>query len=144
MIFSIPTPPEICKEPSLNQIYFLHFLQLIHKESLLPALVIILIEWYDYKLNTANKQQLLQSKPSSNRLEEHQMIRLKVKKIAEEKGFNQSSLSRAADIHFTTVKRIFQDPYKEVTTTTLEKVARALKVSICELIEELPDTVNNE
>jgi DNA-binding Xre family transcriptional regulator len=67
------------------------------------------------------------------------MIRLRVKEIAEQKGFNQSSLSRAADISFNTVKRIYRDPYKEVTTTTLERIAHALHVSIADLIEELPD-----
>jgi DNA-binding Xre family transcriptional regulator len=70
------------------------------------------------------------------------MIRLRIKEIAEAKGFNQSSLSRAADVHFTTIKRIFRDPYKEVTTTTLDKVARALGVRICDLIEELPEEVS--
>jgi len=70
------------------------------------------------------------------------MIRLRIKEIAEAKDFNQSSLSRAADLHFTTIKRIFRDPYKEVTTTTLDKVARALGVSICDLIEELPEKVS--
>lgn len=67
------------------------------------------------------------------------MVRLRVKEIAEQKGFNQSSLSRAADISFNTVKRIYRDPYKEVTTTTLERLAKALGVSIADLIEELPD-----
>jgi DNA-binding Xre family transcriptional regulator len=66
------------------------------------------------------------------------MIRLRIKEVAEAKGFNQSSLSRAADVHFTTIKRIYRDPYKEITTTTLDKVARALGVSVCDLIEELP------
>lgn len=72
------------------------------------------------------------------------MIRLRIKEIAEAKGFNQSSLSRAADIHFMTIKRIYRNPYKEVTTTTLDKIARALKVSVCDLIEELPDDINKE
>jgi DNA-binding Xre family transcriptional regulator len=67
------------------------------------------------------------------------MIRLRVKEIAEQKGFNQSSLSRSANVHFTTVKRMYKDPYKEVTTTTLDKISRALGVSICDLIEQLPD-----
>ncbi len=70
------------------------------------------------------------------------MIRLRIKEIAEAKGFNQSSLSRAADVHFTTIKRIFRDPYKEVTTTTLDKVARALEVHVCDLIEEISEDVN--
>jgi DNA-binding Xre family transcriptional regulator len=55
-------------------------------------------------------------------------------------GFNQSSLSRAADVSFMTVKRIFRDPYKEVTTTTLEKIARALHVKVADLIEEIADS----
>jgi DNA-binding Xre family transcriptional regulator len=72
------------------------------------------------------------------------MIRLRIKEVAEAKGFNQSSLSRAADVHFSTIKRIFRDPYKEVTSTTLDKVARALEVSICDLIEELPEEVSTQ
>jgi DNA-binding Xre family transcriptional regulator len=67
------------------------------------------------------------------------MVRLRVKEIAEAKGFNQSSLSRASDIHFTTIKRIYQNPYKDVNVSTLEKLARTLKVGICDLIEIVPD-----
>jgi DNA-binding Xre family transcriptional regulator len=67
------------------------------------------------------------------------MIRLKVKEVAEEKGFNQSSLARAANLGFSTVQRLFRDPYREVSTATLERIAKALGVSIHDLIEELPD-----
>ncbi|QBD80028.1 XRE family transcriptional regulator [Ktedonosporobacter rubrisoli] len=67
------------------------------------------------------------------------MIRLKVKEIAEAQGFNQSSLSRASDIHFTTIKWIFRDPYKGISTLTLDKLAKALKVSPSDLIEFDPD-----
>ena len=66
------------------------------------------------------------------------MLRLKVKEIAEAKGFNMSSLSRTADISFNTVKRIFRDPYREVTTTTLDKLAKALDVTVADLIEDIP------
>ncbi len=44
----------------------------------------------------------------------------------------------------TTVKRIFRDPYKEVTTTTLEKLARALGVPTADLIEDVPDVEKPE
>ena len=67
------------------------------------------------------------------------MVRLKVKEIAEQKGYNMSSLARKADIGFSTVKRIFQDPYREVTTTTLEKLAKALEVPTADLIEDVED-----
>jgi transcriptional regulator with XRE-family HTH domain len=66
------------------------------------------------------------------------MVRLRVKEIAESKGYNMSSLSRASDISFNTIKRIFRDPYKEVTTTTLERIAKALGVPTSELIEDVP------
>jgi DNA-binding Xre family transcriptional regulator len=67
------------------------------------------------------------------------MVRLRVKEIAEAKGYNMSSLSRASDVSFNTIKRIFRNPYKEVTTTTLERIARALEVPTSELIEDVPD-----
>ena len=67
------------------------------------------------------------------------MVRLRVKEIAEEKGFNQSSLSRAANISFNTVKRIYRDPYAIITTETLDKLARALGVPSSELIEDVAD-----
>jgi DNA-binding Xre family transcriptional regulator len=67
------------------------------------------------------------------------MIRLRVKEIAESKGFNMSSLSRSADISFNTVKRIYRDPFRETNTTILEKLAKALGVSTADLIEDVPD-----
>lgn len=67
------------------------------------------------------------------------MIRLKVKEVAQARGYNQSSLSRASDVSFLTIKRIFQDPYKDVNMSTLEKIAKALHVPVAELFEEKPD-----
>jgi DNA-binding Xre family transcriptional regulator len=67
------------------------------------------------------------------------MIRLRVREIAESKGVNMSQLARRADIGFSTVKRIWQDPYKHVTTDTLEHIAKALGVSSSDLLEDLPD-----
>lgn len=67
------------------------------------------------------------------------MVRLRVKEVAEAKGFNMSSLSRASDVSFNTVKRCWKTPYREVTTTTLERLARALGVPTSSLIEDVPD-----
>ncbi len=67
------------------------------------------------------------------------VIRLQVKELAEAKGFNQSSLSRASDVSFLTIKRIFRDPHKDVAMSTLEKLARALGVRVADLFEEIPD-----
>ena len=64
------------------------------------------------------------------------MIRLKVKEVAEAKGYNMSQLSRKSDISFSTIKRIWRDPYKSVSTEMLGRLAETLEVSIHDLIEE--------
>jgi DNA-binding Xre family transcriptional regulator len=66
-------------------------------------------------------------------------LRLKVKEIAEARGYNQSSLARKADVDFKTVKRLFRDPYRDVVISTLYKISRVLNVSLDDLIEEKPD-----
>ncbi len=67
------------------------------------------------------------------------MIRLKVKELAEARGFNMSSLSRRSDISFSTIKRLWRDPYRPASTDMLEKIARTLNVAVTDLIEEVPD-----
>jgi len=67
------------------------------------------------------------------------MIRVKIREVAEAQGYNMSSLSRKADVSFTTIKRFWRDPYRRIDTELLERVARALGVSIHELLEEVPD-----
>ena len=70
------------------------------------------------------------------------MLRLRVKELAEERGYNMSSLSRASDVSFTTIKRYFRNPYSYATTDTLEKIALTLGVEIGDLVERVPDTPN--
>jgi len=68
------------------------------------------------------------------------MYRLRIKEVAISKGFNQSSLSRAANISFTTIKKIWRNPYYEINIVTLHKIARTLGVSTSDLIEDIADT----
>ena len=68
------------------------------------------------------------------------VIRLKVKEIAEAKGLSASRLSRKADVHYNTVMRIYKDPYHHVEINVLERLARALQVSIEALYEVEEDT----
>ena len=67
------------------------------------------------------------------------MIRLRVKEVATQKGISMTRLSRLADTNYKTIKAIFDNPYREVTTTTLDKLAKALEVSVTDLIEEVSD-----
>ena len=66
-------------------------------------------------------------------------LRLCVKEIAEQKGLSMGKLERLADLSHPTVRDIFRDPYKEVTSTTLVKLATALGVPVADLFEEVPD-----
>jgi len=67
------------------------------------------------------------------------VVRLKIGEIAEAKKINMSKLSRMADVNYNTIRAIWDNEMKDVTVSTLEKIARALKVDVSELIEVLPD-----
>ena len=67
------------------------------------------------------------------------MVRLKIKEVAESKGYNMSSLSRASDVSFGTIKRLWTKPYSSTTIDTLSRIARTLNVEISDLIEQTPD-----
>lgn len=70
---------------------------------------------------------------------ERQMVRLKVREIAESKGYDPSTLAQDAEVDTNTIKHIWQNPYNATATNTLERIARTLQVSIHDLIEELSD-----
>jgi DNA-binding Xre family transcriptional regulator len=72
------------------------------------------------------------------------MVRLKVREVAEAKGMSMARLARRADIDYKTVQRIYRDPLREVTTTTLDKLAKALGVDVNELIESVPDDTKDK
>lgn len=65
------------------------------------------------------------------------MLRLRVKEIAQQQGLGQGKLARMADVDIKTLARIYKNPYAEVSSVTLEKLARALSVPIVDLIEEV-------
>ena len=67
------------------------------------------------------------------------MVRLRVKEIAKQKGISMGKLSRASDISYRTIQRIYNDPAYIPTIPTLEKIAKVLGVSIGDLIEDTLD-----
>lgn len=62
------------------------------------------------------------------------MIRLRVKEVAQEKGISQGKLSRMADVDPKSVSLIFHNPNSDIRLSTLDRLAKALGVSPCELI----------
>lgn len=67
------------------------------------------------------------------------MVRLKIREVAEAKGFSQRKLSLKSGVDLRTVQRIFRDPLRVVTTETLDKFAKTLGVDASMLIESVPD-----
>ena len=67
------------------------------------------------------------------------MIRLKVKEVAESKHIKMAKLSRMADLNYGTIRAIYEKPNRDVAVTTLEKIAKALKVDVTDLYEIIPD-----
>ena len=71
------------------------------------------------------------------------MITLKVKEIAQSKGISQGKLSRIADVDIKTVRRVLRNPSEVITIETLDKLANALQVHPCELIEYAPNNTTH-
>jgi transcriptional regulator with XRE-family HTH domain len=69
------------------------------------------------------------------------MLRLRVKEVAKEKGFSQGKLARAADMATNTLRAIYRNPYREVSTVTINKLAKALDIPVTELIEDVSEEV---
>ena len=67
------------------------------------------------------------------------MVRLRVKEVAQQKGISQGKLSRSSDVDIKTLQKIYRYPTSIVTTETLDKLAKALGVSVRDLIEDVPD-----
>ena len=61
------------------------------------------------------------------------MVKLRIKEVAQAKGYTQNSLSRATDISLNTIRKLWNKPYSGVTVETLHKIARVLNVDISEL-----------
>ncbi len=67
------------------------------------------------------------------------MRRLRVKEVAQAKGFTMARLQRVADINLKTIQVIWHNPQHDASLNTLDKIARALGVPVTELIEDVPE-----
>jgi len=73
------------------------------------------------------------------RVRHQNMIKLKVREIADARRINMAKLSRMADVNYNTIRAIYDNPNRDVAVTTLEKIAKALKVEVTDLYEIIPD-----
>jgi DNA-binding Xre family transcriptional regulator len=66
-------------------------------------------------------------------------LRLRVKEVAKERGMSMTKLHINSEVAYSTVRRLFRDPFAEVTTTTINRLADALGVPPTELLDDVPD-----
>jgi DNA-binding Xre family transcriptional regulator len=66
-------------------------------------------------------------------------VRLKVKQVAKEKGFSMGQLSRTSNVAYNTIKRIYDEKNYSPTMNTMMRIAKALDVSIADLVEEVDE-----
>jgi transcriptional regulator with XRE-family HTH domain len=71
------------------------------------------------------------------------MFRIKVKEVAEAKGMSQRQLFLRSGVDITTIRKLFRYPHTVVTVETLTRLAKVLGVDVSELIESVPDQLDN-
>lgn len=67
------------------------------------------------------------------------MLRLRIKEVARQKGFSMNKLSQRSEVSYHVIRDIYRDPFKSITTDTLNRLAKALSVPVTEIIEDVPE-----
>lgn len=62
------------------------------------------------------------------------MIYLRIRELAEQQGLDPRALAHLSGLDPRTVRSYWDDPYRRTTTGILDKLARALKRDVSELI----------
>ena len=62
-----------------------------------------------------------------------------MKEVAKARSMSMTKLHIASEVAYSTIRRLFRDPYVEVTTTTINRLANALDVPPTSLLEDVPD-----
>jgi DNA-binding Xre family transcriptional regulator len=66
-------------------------------------------------------------------------VKLRIKEVAESRGFTQTKLSRQAELQYPTVHGLWTNPYRDASINTLAKIAKVLNVPVSDLFEIMPD-----
>jgi len=68
----------------------------------------------------------------------YRMLRLKVKEVAQAKKISMHRLSLKSEVSYHVIREIFNNPYKIISTDTINRIAEALEVPTTDLIEDIP------
>ena len=64
------------------------------------------------------------------------MLRLRVKEVAAEKKLSMNKLSQISQVSYHVVQDIYKNPFRVVTTETINRLAKALGVHATYLLED--------
>lgn len=66
------------------------------------------------------------------------MLRLRVKEVAQQKQMSMHKLSQRSEVSYHVVQDIFRNPFRIISTDTINRLAAALDVPVTDLIEDVP------
>jgi len=67
------------------------------------------------------------------------LLRLRVKEVAQEKNVGMAKLSRLSDISYKTVQKIWRNPYHDASISTINRIAKVLSVPATDLLEDVSE-----
>jgi DNA-binding Xre family transcriptional regulator len=67
------------------------------------------------------------------------VLRLRAKEVAREKKMSMNKLSQISQVSYHVVQDIFKNPFRVVTTDTINRLAVALDVPATDLLEDVPN-----
>jgi len=69
------------------------------------------------------------------------MFRLQLESVLQQKNMNMMQLSRKSDVAYNTIRRMVNEPTKDVSLAVLVRIAETLNVTLADLVKinEPPD-----
>jgi transcriptional regulator with XRE-family HTH domain len=67
------------------------------------------------------------------------LLRLRVKEVAQEKSVGMAKLSRLSDISYKTVQKIWRNPYHDASISTINRIAKVLNIPATDLLEDISE-----
>jgi transcriptional regulator with XRE-family HTH domain len=72
------------------------------------------------------------------------LLRLKVKEVAQAKKLSMHKLSLRSEVSYHVIREIFNNPFRILSTDTINRIAIALEVPVTAIIEDVSEEVMRE
>jgi lambda repressor-like predicted transcriptional regulator len=72
------------------------------------------------------------------------MLRLRVKEVAQAQKLSMNLLSHRSEVSYNVIKDCYRNPYRPMSTETINKIAKALNVPSTDLLEDVSEEFMRE